>query len=48
MRRRVVRRIQAWSGGLTGAALSFVFELGIVVGLAVVALVIAAVVIAAT
>lgn len=48
MRRRVVRHVQAWYGDLAGATLAFVLELGIVAGLAVVALVIAAVVIAAT
>jgi len=48
VRRRVVRRVQAWSDDLAGAALAFVLELGIVAGLVAVALVIAAVVVAAT
>jgi hypothetical protein len=48
VRRRDVRRVQSWPDDLTGAALAFVIEVGIVIGLGAVALAIAAIVIAST
>ncbi len=39
-----MRRFRGWLGDLTGAALAFLFEIVIVIGLAMFALVIAAVV----
>ena len=47
MRHRDKRRIWRWSDDLGGAALAFVFEIVIVAGLAVIALLIAAIVTAA-
>jgi hypothetical protein len=44
MSRSEVRRLRGWPTDVTGAALAFLFEVVIVVGLAMVALVIAAVV----
>jgi len=47
VRHRDKRRIWRWSDDLGGAALAFVFEIVIVAGLAVIALLIAAIVTAA-
>jgi hypothetical protein len=44
MSRSEVRRLRGWPADITGAALAFLFEIVIVGGLAVFALVIAAVV----
>jgi hypothetical protein len=44
VKRPEMHRLQGWLGDLTGATLAFLFELVIVTGLAMVALVIAAVV----
>ena len=48
MRHKDKRRIWRWRDDLGGAALAFVFEIVIVAGLAVIALLIAAIVTAAT
>lgn len=47
MRHKTKQRIWRWSDDLGGAALAFVFEILIVAGLAVIALLIAAIVTAA-
>ncbi|MGB5657607.1 MAG: hypothetical protein WBN35_13460 [Acidimicrobiia bacterium] len=47
MRHKDKRRIWRWSDDLGGAALAFVFEIVIVAGLAVIAVLIAAIVTAA-